>query len=52
VVALLIDPAGQCTANPIMSPCRGVGMTGSPPGLPPAGTPGHEQSTAHHHFDF
>src|ERR1019366_4544342 len=28
---LLIDPPGQCTAHPIMPPCRGVGMTGSPP---------------------
>ena len=39
VVAPLIDPAGQCTANPIMPlSCRGVGMTGSP--LGPAPQPG------------
>jgi hypothetical protein len=44
----LIDPAGQCTANPIMPcSCRGVGMTGSPPGPAPSRDPGPDERTAH-----
>ena len=49
----VIDPAGQCTANPIYAaPCRGVGMTGSPPG--PAPQPGSPALTSapHTHSDL
>jgi len=32
VVRFRLTPPARCTAHPIMPPCRGEGMTGSPPG--------------------